>query len=99
MGGERHLEWEGCWGSATTTSPPFAPGLPRLVWGAHQTLLGRTGMDDQRQERSLRELVRAADRLAALAEMAELMGDDEGAARFRAEASRQRLRAMALLDR
>jgi hypothetical protein len=56
-------------------------------------------MDDQRQERSLRELVTAADRLEALAEMAELMGDDEGAARFRAEASRQRLRAMALLDR
>lgn len=56
-------------------------------------------MDDERRERFLRELVRAADRLEALADTAELMGDDDGAARFRAEASRQRLRAMALLDR
>jgi hypothetical protein len=55
-------------------------------------------MDDERRERSLRELVRAADRLEAMADTAELMGDDDGAARFRAEASRQRLRAMALLD-
>jgi hypothetical protein len=55
-------------------------------------------MDDERRERSLRELVRATDRLEALADTAELMGDEDGAARFRAEASRQRLRAMALLD-
>jgi hypothetical protein len=55
-------------------------------------------MDDERRERSLRELVRVTDRLEALADTAELMGDDDVAARFRAEASRQRLRAMALLD-
>jgi hypothetical protein len=57
-----------------------------------------TGMDDEHRERSLRQLVSAADRLEALAETAELMGDDDGAARFRAEASWRRLRAMALLD-
>jgi hypothetical protein len=56
-------------------------------------------MDDERRERSLRELLRAADRLEALADTAELMGDDDGAARFRAEASQRRLEAMALLDR
>lgn len=55
-------------------------------------------MDDEAQEPCLRELVVAADRLEALADTAELMGDDDGAARFRAAASRQRLRAMALLD-
>ena len=56
-------------------------------------------MDDERRERILRELVRAADRLEALADTAELMGDDDGADGFRAEASRRRLEAMALLDR
>ena len=56
-------------------------------------------MDDEHRKRSLEALVSAADRLEALADTAELMGDDENAARFRAEASRQRLRAMALLDR
>jgi hypothetical protein len=55
-------------------------------------------MDDERRERFLRELVSAADRLEALADTAELMGDDDSAARFRADASTQRLRAMALLD-
>ena len=55
-------------------------------------------MDDESRERSLRELVSAADRLEALADTAELMGDDDGAARFRSEAAQQRLRAMALLD-
>jgi hypothetical protein len=54
--------------------------------------------DDEDRERAVRELVAAADRLESLADTAELMGDDDGAARFRAEASRQRLRAMALLD-
>jgi hypothetical protein len=56
-------------------------------------------MDDECREGALRELVRRADRLEALADTAELMGDDDGAARFRAEASERRLRAMALLDR
>jgi hypothetical protein len=55
-------------------------------------------MDDECRERSLRELVRGADRLEALADTAELMGDDDGADRFRAEASQLRLGAMALLD-
>lgn len=55
--------------------------------------------DDERRERSVRELTRAADRLDDLADTAELMGDDDGAARFRADASRMRARAMALLDR
>jgi hypothetical protein len=56
-------------------------------------------MDDERRERCLLELVSAADRLEALADTAELMGDDDGAARFLAGASRRRLQAMALLDR
>jgi hypothetical protein len=55
-------------------------------------------MDDEHRDRSVRELEKAADRLDALADTAELMGDDDGAARFRSEASQQRLRAMALLD-
>jgi hypothetical protein len=55
-------------------------------------------MDDERRARSARDLARAADRLESLADTAELMGDDDGAARLRAEASRQRLCAMALLD-
>ncbi len=55
-------------------------------------------MDDERRKLSLEELMSAADRLEALADTAELMGDDDNAALFRAEASQQRLRAMALLD-
>jgi hypothetical protein len=56
-------------------------------------------MDDESRERSLRELESAADRLDALADTAELRDDDDGASRFRSEASKCRLRAMALLDR
>jgi hypothetical protein len=55
-------------------------------------------MDDEARERALRQLTAVADRLESLADTAELMGDDDGAARFRAEASQRRLRAMALLD-
>jgi hypothetical protein len=55
-------------------------------------------MDDERRERTLRELVTAADRLEALADTAELMGDEAGAAGFRDQASHHRLAAMALLD-
>lgn len=55
-------------------------------------------MDDERRQDLLRELTRAADELAGLADTAELMGDDHGAERLRAEASQHRLRAMALLD-
>jgi hypothetical protein len=58
-----------------------------------------TGMGDERRELAVRELEKAADRLDALADTAELMGDDDGATRFRADAARQRLHAMALLDR
>ncbi|MEM9514730.1 MAG: hypothetical protein AAGA42_07700 [Actinomycetota bacterium] len=43
-------------------------------------------------------LQRAAERLDALADVAELMGDGPGAERFRADANRRRLEAMALLD-
>lgn len=43
-------------------------------------------------------LTRAADRLDHLAEMSELMGDADGAARLRSAASTARLRAMSLLD-
>jgi hypothetical protein len=56
-------------------------------------------MDDECRDRSVRELEIAADRLDSLADTAELMGDDDGAARFRAQATRRRLEAMALLDR
>jgi hypothetical protein len=55
-------------------------------------------MDDQRRQDLLRALTRTADELASLADTAELMGDDHGAERLRAEASRHRLRAMTLLD-
>ena len=44
------------------------------------------------------ELAAVADRLASLAESAELMGDEAAAARYRSGASTCRLRAMALLD-
>ena len=40
----------------------------------------------------------AADRLDALADIAELMGDDAGAEALRARASHVRLHAMSLLD-
>ena len=44
------------------------------------------------------ELTAAADRLDDLADVAELMGDDAGALRFRRQGSDCRARAMALLD-
>jgi len=44
------------------------------------------------------KLADAATRLEELADVAELMGDDAGAARFRADGSRCREQAMALLD-
>jgi hypothetical protein len=55
-------------------------------------------MDDERRQDLLRELARAADELAGLADVAELMGDDDGAEQLRADAFRHRLHAMALLD-
>jgi hypothetical protein len=44
------------------------------------------------------QLAVAADRLDDLADLAELMGDEAGAVRFRNEGSRCRRRAMTLLD-
>ena len=55
-------------------------------------------MDDESQSRDLRVLARTADRLDALADAADLMGDDDGADRLRDLASTCRLRAMTLLD-
>ena len=52
--------------------------------------------DDQR--RLARHLSEAADRFNDLADVAELMGDDDGAARFRAQALSRRMQAMAVLD-
>lgn len=49
--------------------------------------------------RAVAEIVAAADRLDALAEIAELMGDDDGAVRLRTQGSRCREQAMRLLDR
>lgn len=46
----------------------------------------------------LDQLVRQADRLTALADTAELMGDDAGAERLRADASARRMIAICLLD-
>ena len=55
-------------------------------------------MDEERHDPPVQELARTADRLESLADTAELMGDEAGAARFRSGASQCRLRAMALLD-
>jgi hypothetical protein len=57
-----------------------------------------TGMDDESPSRALLALTSTADRLDALAETAELMGDDAGACRFRERASACRMQAMLLLD-
>ena len=48
--------------------------------------------------RALAAATHVADRLDALADTAELMGDDAGAIRFRRQASHVRLEAMDLLD-
>ena len=52
--------------------------------------------DDRR--RAATTLTEAAERLDELADVAELMGDEATAARFRGDAARCRDRAMALLD-
>jgi hypothetical protein len=44
------------------------------------------------------QLCSAAERLDSLAEIAELMGDNDTAASFRSEASGRRMQAMELLD-
>jgi hypothetical protein len=55
-------------------------------------------VEPDERSRTVHELAEIAERFDALADMAELMGDDDGAARFRAESSRRRAQAMALLD-
>ena len=54
-------------------------------------------MEDE-QVRRAEELSRAADRCNDLGDVAELMGDDDAAVRFRAQAERWRMQAMAALD-
>ena len=48
--------------------------------------------------RAVMAAAQVADRLDALADTAELMGDDAGACRFRQQAAHVRLEAMDLLD-
>lgn len=55
-------------------------------------------MTDRLPPSAVPALVRAADRLDELADTAELMGDSEGATRFRGEARANRMQAMELLD-
>ena len=55
-------------------------------------------MDHAHANHEVLALSRAADRLDSLADTAELMGDCDGAARWRTEAWSRRLEAMALLD-
>lgn len=55
-------------------------------------------MENEPERRGLLALADAADRLDAMADTAELMGDAAGADRFRERASTCRLRAMKLLD-
>ncbi len=51
-----------------------------------------------RQPIDVDQLVRDADRLSSMADTAELMGDDAGAERFRADAAALRMAAMHVLD-
>jgi hypothetical protein len=55
-------------------------------------------MEHESERRDLLALANTAERLDALADTAELMGDDVGADRFRERASACRMRAMKLLD-
>ncbi len=55
-------------------------------------------MNHEVEPPELLALASTADRLDALAETADLMGDDAGAIRFRERAWNCRLRAMQLLD-
>ena len=54
--------------------------------------------DDFDTQVDLQGLTAVAERLDGLADMAELMGDPDGAGRYREHARVARLRAMALLD-
>jgi hypothetical protein len=55
-------------------------------------------VDDGQARGDVPALAAVADRADALADTAELMGDDEGARRLREQAADLRLRAMRLLD-
>jgi hypothetical protein len=55
-------------------------------------------VDDELAGIDAQDLTRTADRLTALADTAELMGDLAGAARFHEMAAALRLHAMGLLD-
>lgn len=55
-------------------------------------------MNPDEQRRAADQLCSRADRFDELADVAELMGDDATAVRFRGDAARCRERAMALLD-
>lgn len=55
-------------------------------------------MTSQDRQAAARRLQRSADRLDELAEVAELMDDDGGAAELRARGHRCRMQAMRLLD-
>lgn len=50
------------------------------------------------RQRRVDQLIASADRYDSFAEIAELMGDEAGADRFRSFATRRRLAAMTLLD-
>jgi hypothetical protein len=55
-------------------------------------------VSDERRASDARALAAVADRLDELADVAQLMGDAEGEARWRERASRRRLQALTLLD-
>jgi hypothetical protein len=55
-------------------------------------------MTDEPPARDVRRLSDVADRLDDLAEVAELMGDDDGSSRWRERAAAQRRNALWLLD-
>lgn len=55
-------------------------------------------MEPPTNEPTVEEILAIADRLCALAETAELMGDDAGAERFRASAAERHRVAMQRLD-
>ena len=55
-------------------------------------------MTDSLPPAAIPALARAAERLDELADTAELMGDPDGAARLRGEASANRMQEMTLLD-
>src|SRR5690606_35291099 len=90
--------------------PPGVPGAPMTAWGTPEpgggraptvrwtAPAGRTGPVDDERRAEAQRLADLADRLDGLAEVADLMGDEAGAARLRSQATARRLRALRLLD-